>query len=206
MSSSLRQSVTARRVSQGGAITTTFTEDIAIEKPTAAQVPTVKVSSVSMARRSTPSVPLFPKDGRNRRSSRCLHEIQVQPRVAQRKLSRHQLLILTPFGTTLPLACSTAASKTSGPATPFPGSQIQAAAMASSERSAAPTPNDTPSVSHKPDVVLLSADMARSTSMPTFTVREDEASKAKDDALAISRGEAFIWLDDSSVKCAFSYC
>lgn len=198
MSSSLRQSVTARRVSQGGAITTTFTEDVATEKPTAVHVPTVKVSPVSMARRSTPSVPLFPIDGRNRRSSRCLHEIQVQPRVAKRKLSRHQLMILTPFGTSLPLACSTAASKTSGPATPFPGSQQPyGGALSSSERSTA-----LPQTLSKPDVVLLSADMARSTSMPTFTAREDEASKAKDDALAIKRGEAFIWLDDPSIRCA----
>ncbi|GHJ86218.1 hypothetical protein NliqN6_2620 [Naganishia liquefaciens] len=200
MSSSLRQSVTARRVSQGGAITTTFTEEVALEKPATAQPPTGTISSVSLPRRSTSSVPLFPKAGRNRHSSRCLHEIQVQPRAAQRKLSRHQLLILTPFGTTLPLGGAPTANKTSCPAVLLPGSQTRSEAMVFPKQSALTSRNDIPPISAQPDAVLLSADMARSTSMPTFTVREDEASKAKDDALAITRGEALIWLDDSSIS------
>lgn len=64
--------------------------------------------------------------------------------------------------------------------------------------------NAAQSSSLKPDVVLVSTEMARSTTMPTFTAREDKASKEKDEALAITRGETLIWLDDASVRCVIS--
>lgn len=52
---------------------------------------------------------------------------------------------------------------------------------------------------------MLSLDMARSSSMPTFTARENQASKEKDEALGINRGgDTFVWLDDESVRCVES--
>lgn len=205
MSSSLRQSVTARRVSQGGSITTLFTEEVAPEQSTSSQLPTAKAASAETPRRSTPGIHTASKDGRNRRSSRCLHEIQVQPRVAQRTLSQHQLLLLTPFGTTLPLTSSATSNNVPRPTIALPGSQLPGKASKPAARTSSLLPNGTPSSPSKPDILLSAMDMARSTSMPTFTAREDEASKEKDDALGITRGEAFIWLDDASVRCAMIF-
>ncbi|KAJ9104089.1 hypothetical protein QFC20_004666 [Naganishia adeliensis] len=56
-------------------------------------------------------------------------------------------------------------------------------------------------ISPKTEGMMLSLDMARSSSMPTFTARENQASKEKDEALGINRGgDTFVWLDDESVS------
>jgi hypothetical protein len=214
MSSSLRQSITARRVSHGGAVTTLFTEEVAAERGTPAPQSIIKPVLSDNSRRSSTAVALaIPNPGRSRRTSRCLHEIQVQPRVTQRTLSQHQLLLLTPFGGTTPLMTPTTSStplRRSGdlssdnfgvPATKSYSSQQH-------DRNDGPGQLSLPSgsvsqspLSPKTEAMLLSVDMARASSMPTFTARENQASKEKDQALGINRGgETFVWLDDESVR------
>lgn len=218
MSSSLRQSITARRVSHGGSVTTLFTEEVAAERGITAPQSTIKSVFSDNPRRSSTGVALaIPNPGRSRRTSRCLHEIQVKPGVTQRTLSQHQLLLLTPFGGTTPLMTPTTSStplRRSGdlssgnfavPATKSHPSQQH-------DRNGGPGQFSLPSelvpqssLSPKTEGMLLSVDMARASSMPTFTARENQASKEKDEALGINRGgETFVWLDDESVRCVVS--
>lgn len=211
MSSSLRQSITARRVSHGGAVTTLFTEELAVERGLASQQIPVQPVSTDTSRR--PSIALAaskPTPGRGRRTSRCLHEIQVQPRVPQRTLSQHQLLLLTPFGGSTPMMSPTVAanmSRKSGdlasglfvvPAVPVMDSHPhtnQGQALLS------PKVVSQPLSSSRMNRRLSSVDMSRASSMPTFTVRETQASNEKDDALGINRGgETYVWLDEDMVR------
>ncbi|KAJ9123139.1 hypothetical protein QFC22_001332 [Naganishia vaughanmartiniae] len=205
MSSTLRQSVTARRVSQGGHVTTLFTEEIAVEMTSS---PTPLYASISAETSRRPSSVNPQANSRDRRSSRCLHQIKVQPRVDQRSLSQRQLLLLTPFGASLPLGSPSSVDAPPSAAGTFnhdipanPGSvrsipSTQSGRATHSESSFAPKSRGVP----QPKVAgsLLSVNMARSTSLPAFTDREIEANAAKDADLGLSRGDTFVWMDDSS--------
>lgn len=211
MSSSLRQSITARRVSHGGAVTTLFTEELAVERGASTQQSITRSGSSDTSRRSSTAAGLAVPKPPTRRMSRCLHEIQVQPRVPQRTLSQHQLLLLTPFGSSTPLITPSASRRPS-----CKSSELSSGLLSTSANSSSPSqlsdgperqgtslssrPAPLPSSPSKSEGLLLSVDMARSASMPTFTARENQASKAKDAALGINRGESYVWLDDESTR------
>lgn len=205
MSSSLRQSVTARRVSQGGNVTTLFEEQTVIEKTSTAKQPYASVSAETSRR---PSAVDARANSRNRRSSRALHEIPVQARPTQRSLSQHQLLLLTPFGSSLPLVSPSATSLTCTTSSTvghgFP-TRPESVGCVPLTRNGQSTNGEPPAGSKLESVrqpklagSLLSVGMAKSTSMPAFTQRETEANAAKDADLGLSRGDSFIWMDDSS--------
>lgn len=165
-------------------------------------------ASVSAETSRRPSGVSTQATSRNRRSSRCLHEIQVQPRPTERSLSQHQLLLLTPFGAPLPMGSLSAAE--SAPKVP---SSLSHGLSANPESvSFVPLTRSEPTTQRgslsapklgairQPKVVgsLLSVEMTRSTSMPAFTRREVEANVAKDADLGLSRGDPFVWMDDHS--------
>ncbi|RSH90944.1 hypothetical protein EHS25_010120 [Saitozyma podzolica] len=114
---------------------------------------------------------------RSRRPSPLLHEIEPP----SRRLSAHQVLLLTPFGEAVPQAALALSSNSDQ----------------SSEGQSSHAPSREPS-NHdaRPDLdeSLSTVPMTRSNSLPVLTLRELQALKQKDGELGIYRGGDWAWV------------
>ncbi|KAJ9112573.1 hypothetical protein QFC19_000590 [Naganishia cerealis] len=88
MSSTLRQSVTARRVSHGGTVTTLFTEETAAENNSASKSLHVSASADTSRRPSAANSPIKSKVGRNLNQSEIIPQSKVAGTLLSMEMAR----------------------------------------------------------------------------------------------------------------------